>query len=92
MTLRNPSHPSVSLRRSLEAEGWSVVHFATQLGVSRSTASRLLNGHCGITPSVALALERIGWSNADFWTRRQANYEMTQTRQRAANPLSKHTS
>ena len=91
MTLRNPSHPSVSLRRSLEAEGWSVVHFATQLGVSRSTASRLLNGHCG-APSVALALERIGWSNADFWTRRQANYEIAQTRQRAAKPLSKHTS
>lgn len=75
MTLRNPSHPSASLRRSLEAEGWSVGHFADQLGVSRSTASRLLNGHCGITPSVAHALERIGWSNADFWIRRQAKYE-----------------
>lgn len=92
MTLRNPSHPCVSLRRSLEAEGWSVGHFADQLGVSRSTASRLLNGHCGITPSVAHALERIGWSTADFWTRRQANYEVAQARGRVAKPLAKPTS
>lgn len=75
MTLRNPSHPSVSLRRSLEAEGWDIRRFAAEIGITPGAASRLLNGSCGITPSVAHALQRIGWSTADFWMRRQAKYE-----------------
>lgn len=75
MTLLNPSHPSVSLRRSLEAEGWDVSRFADKVGISPDAASQLLNGHSGITSSVAQALERIGWSTADFWMRRQAKYE-----------------
>ena len=80
MTLRNPSHPSVSLRRSLEAEGWDVRRFATELGITTGAASRLLNGHSGIATSVATALQRIGWSTADFWMRRQAKYEEALTR------------
>ena len=84
MTLRNPSHPSVSLRRSLESEGWSAERFAAELGVTPGAASRLLKGNCGITPSVAHALERIGWSTADFWMRRQANYEKALARLNAA--------
>ncbi len=80
MTARNPSHPSISIRGCLEEVGWSVSEFATNLGVSRNTASRLLNGRCGISPAVALALERIGWSDADFWMRRQANYDLALAR------------
>ncbi len=79
-----PTHPAASLRDSLEAEGWSVNEFASRLGVSRNTASRLLNERCGITPAVALALESIGWSNAGFWMRRQANYELALARRQAA--------
>ena len=75
MTSHNPSHPSATLRRSLEAEGWGVRRFAAELGITPGAASKLLNGHSGITPSVAHALERIGWSTADFWLRRQAKYE-----------------
>ena len=29
-----------------------------------------------MSPAMALALERIGWSNADFRMRRQANYDL----------------
>ena len=29
---------------------------------------------------MALALERIGWSNADFWMRLQSNYDLAQAR------------
>ena len=76
MTAANPTHPGANLRDCLEAEGWSVNEFADRLGVSRNTASRLLNGRCGISPGVALALERIGWSNAKFWMRRQSYYEL----------------
>ena len=48
----------------------------------RTTASRLLNGHQGISADVALALERIGWSTAEFWMRRQASYDLSAARNR----------
>lgn len=48
MTARTPTHPAVNLRVCLETEGWSVNEFAARLGVSRNTASRLLNEHSGI--------------------------------------------
>ena len=83
MTAKNPTHPSANLRDALEETGWSVNEFANRLGVNRNTASRLLNERCGISPEVALALERIGWSNAEFWMRRQAYYELALARLRA---------
>ncbi len=84
MSRLNPTHPGEGLRDDIEEMGWSVNEFAARLGVSRNTASRLLNGHCGISPSVALALERIGWSDADFWMRLQANYDLAQARRKLA--------
>lgn len=89
MTLLNPSHPSASLRRSLEAEGWGVRRFATEIGITPGAATRLLNEQSGITPKIASALERIGWSNADFWMRRQAKYEEALARLKSvAKPVS----
>ena len=84
MSRLNPTHPGEGLRDDIEEVGWSVNEFAARLGVSRNTASRLLNGRCGISPSVALALERIGWSDADFWMRLQANYNLAQARRKLA--------
>ena len=81
MTKRNPAHPSAILQDSLDEMGWSVTEFSDRLRISRSTVSRLMKGRCGITPIVALALERIGWSNADFWMRLQANYDLAKARQ-----------
>ena len=85
MTIANPSHPGASVRESMQAEGWTVTECADHLGVSRNTMSRLVNGRCGISPAVALALERIGWSNAEFWMRRQAHYDLAQERTRIAS-------
>ena len=78
----NPAHPGDSLRDALAAEGWTVTEAAEKLGCTRQTFSRLLNGRTGVSPAMALALERIGWSNAAFWVRRQAQYDLTQERLR----------
>ena len=53
---------------------------ARQLGVARTTLSRLLYGGIGISPEMALALERIGWNEADHWMRRQAAFDLDQAR------------
>ena len=79
-TMYDPAHPGESLRDAMQAEGWSVTEAAAKLGCTRQTFSRLLNGRTGISPAMALALERIGWSNAAFWVRRQALYDLAQER------------
>ena len=78
----DPAHPGESLRDAMEAAGWTVTETAAQLGCTRQTFSRLLNGRTGISPAMALALERIGWSSAAFWVRRQAHYDLAQERLR----------
>lgn len=91
MSRDNPTHPGPGLRDDLGEVGWSVNEFAAQLGVSRNTASRLLNGRCGISPAIAIALERLGWSTADFWMRRQASYDLAQARRKLAATVEQRT-
>ena len=84
MAMCNPSHPGALLRDSMEAEGWTVTECAERLGVARHTLSRLLNGHAGVSPAMALALERIGWSDAEHWMRMQGSYDLVQERRKQA--------
>ena len=80
MAMLNPCHPGEVLRDNLEAAELSVTEAASRLGCTRQSLSRLLNGKAGISPTMALALEGIGWSNASFWMRLQASYELAQAR------------
>lgn len=50
------------------------------LGVARHTLSRVLNGHAAISPEMAIRLEKAGWSNAEFWLRRQTTFNLVQAR------------
>ena len=60
--------------------GWNVTGTAARLGCQRGTLSRLLNGKAGVSASMALALEDIGWATAGHWMRVQAGYELAQAR------------
>ena len=81
MTMKNPPHPGRSIRENcLEPLGLSVTEAAGILGVARHTLSRVLNGHAAVSPDMAIRLEKAGWSNADFWMRRQASYDLAQAR------------
>ena len=82
MPMLNPAHPGEIVRECMQAEGWTVTECAVNLGVSRITLSRLLNGRAGVSTAMALALERIGWSNADHWVRMQGSYDLAQARLR----------
>ena len=76
----DPAHPGEIIREALEAKGWTVAECATRLGVTRNTLSRVLNGKAGVSPRLALALERIGWSDARHWMRMQGAYELALAR------------
>ena len=83
MTMKNPPHPGRSIRENcLEPLGLSVTEAAEVLGVARHTLSRVLNGHAAISPDMAIRLEKAGWSNADFWLRRQTAHDLAQARKR----------
>ena len=84
MTMLNPCHPGETLCDDVQASGLTVTEAASRLGCTRQALSRLLNGKAGISPAMALALERIGWSNASHWMRLQAAYELARERRRRA--------
>lgn len=82
MPMYDPPHPGEMIRDILEDEevGWTVTECARRLGVARNTLSRLLHGRIGISPKMALALERAGWSSADHWMRIQAAWDLARAR------------
>lgn len=83
MMMRDPPHPGRSIRENcLIPLGLNVTDAASVLGVARHTLSRILNGHAAISPEMAIRLEKAGWSNAEFWLRRQGAYDLVQARKR----------
>ncbi len=83
MPMKDPPHPGLSIRNNcLEPLGLSFTRAAEVLGVARHTLSRVLNGHAAISAEMAIRLEKAGWSNADFWVRRQAAYDLARARMR----------
>ena len=75
--MKNPPHLGELIRESMDDLGWTVTETAARLGCERGTLSRLLNGKTGVSASMALALEDIGWGTADHWMRMQ---ELAQVR------------
>ena len=83
MAMKNPPHPGLSIKENcLEPLGLNITEAAKVLGVARHTLSRVLNGHAAISPEMAIRLEKAGWSNAEFWLRRQTAYNLMQARKR----------
>lgn len=81
MAMNSPPHPGRSIRENcLVPLGLNVTEAAKILGVARHTLSRVLNGHAAISPEMAIRLEKAGWSNAEFWLRRQTTYDLAQVR------------
>ena len=72
----NPSHPG-PIVRDLWMEERNEADIARRLGVKREALSEFLAGRAGLTPELALDLERIGWSNAEFWMRLQAAHDLS---------------
>ena len=84
MAMHDPPHPGKIIRDAVRAEGWTVAEAAARLGVTRNTLSRVMNGRAGVSVRMALALERIGWSDAGHWVRMQGAYDLAQARASAA--------
>ena len=79
MTRRNPSHPGLSvLHDCIEPLGLTVAETAEKLGVSRKQLSALVNCRAGISPTMAIRLDKVFGGGAEAWYRLQANYDLAQ--------------
>ena len=81
----NPPHPGLTLRDDiLPALNLQAGKAAAQLGVDRTTLSKVLNGRAAISPAMALRIERwLGRDHggaAEVWLAQQAAYDLWQAR------------
>jgi len=81
--MHNPPQPGIFLNETvIKPLGLGVTETAQRLGMSRTALSRVLNGKAGISPDLAVQLERAGQSKARFWVNLQANYDLWQATNR----------
>jgi len=77
-------HPGAIIRRDcVEKNGLSVTDAARILGVDRQTLSNLLNAHSGVSPEMAVRLEKAFGTPARDWLLQQLEYELSEVMQRA---------
>jgi addiction module HigA family antidote len=79
MSIHNPVHPGAIVKEILFEEGpqLSITDIAQKLKVNRTTLSRLINGHSGISADMALRLSKL-LPNTDitFWLKLQLEYDI----------------
>jgi antitoxin HigA-1 len=84
MRMNNPAHPGEVIRDlCLEPLGLSVTDAAKGLGVTRKALSELLNGHSGVSPEMAIRLEKAFGSTAEHWLAMQMQYDLWQAEMRS---------
>ncbi len=84
MPMKSPPHPGLSVRHDcLEPLGLSVTEAAQRLGVSRKQLSDVVNGRSGISPEMAIRLDKAFGGGAATWYRLQAAYDVAQALKQA---------
>ena len=79
MPMHNPPHPGEHVRHlCLEPLDLTVTAGAKALGVSRKALSELLNGHTGVSPEMAVRLEKAFGGTAQSWLGLQTGYDLAQ--------------
>jgi len=83
MAMKDPPHPGLSVRHDcLEPLGLNVTEAAKRLGISRKQLSDIVNGHAGISPEMAIRLDKAFGGGAETWLRLQAAYDLAQAMKR----------
>ena len=84
MPMKNPPHPGLSVRYDcLEPLSLSVTEAAQKLGVSRKHLSELVNCRSGISPEMAIRLDKAFGGGAETWYRLQSAYDLAQAMKKA---------
>lgn len=82
MVIHEPLHPGEIVRDALfNGTDLTVTSAAEKLGVERTTLSRLLNGHAGISPEMAMRLSMLLETSVEMWMNLQRDYDLYKLRQ-----------
>jgi addiction module HigA family antidote len=82
MAMKNPPHPGLSVRHDcIEPCGLTITEAADILGVTRQTLNNLVNGKSGISPEMAIRLDKAFCGGAETWLLLQMAYDLAQARQ-----------
>ena len=82
MDMKNPPHPGELNGDTLEELGVSIVDAARALAITRQQLHNLIAGRCGITPEMAVRLEKAIGGTAETWLRMQMNFDLADVRRR----------
>jgi addiction module HigA family antidote len=82
MAMKNSPHPGELIGDTLDELDVSIVAAAKGLGITRQQLHNLISGRSGITPEMAVKLEKAIGSTADTWLRMQ---NLAQVRKRTTN-------
>lgn len=84
MAMSTPCHPGEIVKyECLEPLGLSVTAGAKVLGVTRQALSNLINGNSGVSPEMAVRLEKAFGGTAETWLRMQVAYDLARVRKTA---------
>lgn len=79
----NPPHPGKIVKKALiDGAGLKVFEAAEALGTGRVTMSRLINGHIGVSPEMALRLSFALGTSSKMWLNMQASYDLWKLRKK----------
>jgi addiction module HigA family antidote len=83
-TMHEPLHPGEIVRDALfnETELHTVGEAAERLKVQRTTLSRLLNGHTGISVEMAYKLSLLLDTSCEMWLNIQRDYDLWKIRKK----------
>lgn len=83
--IKSPLHPGLIVKDALiDNTELSVTEAADRLGVTRTTLSRLLNGHSSISPEMGLRLAKFFKTSIESWINLQAQYDAWYIQKRAS--------
>ena len=86
MAMREPPHPGLSVRHDcLEPLGLSVTKGAKVLGVTRQALNNLVTGRAGISPEMAIRLDKAFGGTAEGWLALQTAFDLAQVRKKASS-------
>lgn len=75
--MHNPPHPGEILKEDVLPElGLTVTEASNQLGVSRVTLSRMINGNAAISAEMAIRLAQWLGGDPETWLRAQVQYDL----------------
>jgi antitoxin HigA-1 len=84
MAMKSPPHPGLSVRHDcIEPLGLTISEAAKRLGVSRKQLSDIVNCRAGLSPEMAIRLDKAFGGGAETWYRLQAAYDLAQAMKRA---------